>query len=139
MVTNAFYSIKEEFHSPGNSFADEQFLFTRCDSKDLLNEKRCLFGKKIVNLISSLIWISIKNFSKAKASCYQFAMIQKIPRQLRQQLWPKPKSSGLEVEANLDCHDKNFYCQCSNINKQGIYLQVNYQEIISRLFPIDSS
>ena len=31
-------------------------------------------------------------------------MIQEIPQQARQQLRPKPKSSGLDVEANLDFH-----------------------------------
>ena len=50
-----------------------------------------------------------------------------------------PKGSGLEVTANLDFHDKNAYSQCSNINKQGVYLQVNYRGLVSRLFPIDWS
>ena len=27
------------------------------------------------------------------------------------------------VEADLDFEGKNFYCQCPNINKQGIYLE----------------
>ena len=57
-------------------------------------------------------------------------MIEEIPQQARQQLRPKPKSSGLEVEANLDFHDDNFYCPCSNTNKQGIYFQVNNRGIV---------
>ena len=65
-------------------------------------------------------------------------MIQEIPQQARQQLRPKPKSSGFGVEVNLDFHDKNFFSQCSNISKQGVYVQVNYREIVKRLFPIDS-
>ena len=65
-------------------------------------------GKKFVNLISSSIWISIKNSSEAhEVSCLYFALIQEIPQQVRQQLRPKPKSSGLGMEANLDFHDKN--------------------------------
>ena len=77
-------------------------------------------GKKFVNLISSSIWISIKNFLKHKVSCLYFAMIQEIPQQACQRLRPKPKSSGLGVVANLDFCDKNFFSQCSNISKQGV-------------------
>ena len=42
------------------------------------------------------------------------------------QLRPKPKSSGLEVKAILKFQDLYFNSQSININKQGIYLQVNY-------------
>ena len=49
-----------------------------------------------------------------------FAMIHEIPQQARQQLRLEPKSSGLEVAANLDFHDENFFSQCSNMSKQGI-------------------
>ena len=63
---NAFYSNKEDFFNiQGNYFADEQPLFGRYNSKVLLNERRCLLGKKFVDLISFSIWISIKNFSEA--------------------------------------------------------------------------
>ena len=62
-----------------------------------------------------------------------FALIQEIPQQVRQQLRPKPKSSGLGMEANLDFHDKNFF-QCSNISKQGAYLQVDYRAIVKNYF-----
>ena len=51
------------FQTQGNYFAKELLLFGMCNSKVLLNERRCLFGKKFVNLISSSIWISIKNFT----------------------------------------------------------------------------
>ena len=43
------------------------------------------------------------------------------------------------MEANLNFQDINVYTQCSNINKQGLYLQVNYQGIVQAQFPIDSS
>ena len=33
------------------------------------------------------------------------AMIQEIPQQERRQLRPKPKTSGLEIEANIDFQD----------------------------------
>ena len=83
-------------------------------------------------MISSSIRMCIKSkiFPKHEASCLYYAMIQEIPQQARQQLRPKPKSSGLEVEANLDFHDKKFFSQCSNISKQGMYLQVNYPGIV---------
>ena len=45
-------------------------------------------------------------------------------------LRPKPKFSGLEVEANLDFPDKNFYSHCSNINKQGLYVQFHYRGLV---------
>ena len=87
-------------------------------------------GKKLVNLISSSIWISIKNFPKHEVSCLYLAMIQEIPQQARQQLRPKPKSSGLGVKANLNFRGKNFFSQCSNISKQGVYVQVEYRGIV---------
>ena len=43
------------------------------------------------------------------------------------------------MEANLCFQDKNIFSQCSYITKQGIYLQVDYQGIVQRWFPIDSS
>ena len=79
-----------------------------------------------MNLISSSIWISIKNFPKHEVLCLYFAMIQEIPQHFR----PKPKSSGFGVEANLDFHDNNFFSHCSNISKQGVYVQVDYQGIV---------
>ena len=45
-------------------------------------------------------------------------MIQEILHQVRQQLRPKPESSGLEVEANLGFQDKNVYSQLSIINNK---------------------
>ena len=57
-------------------------------------------------------------------------MIQEIPQQARQQLRLKPKSSGLWVEANLGFGDKNVFSQCSNISKQGVYVQVDYEGIV---------
>ena len=65
-------------------------------------------------------------FPTYEDSCIYFAMIQEIPQQARQQLRSKAKSSGLEVEANLHFLYKNVYSQCSSINKQGIFLQVNH-------------
>ena len=87
-------------------------------------------GKNFVNLISSSNLISVKNFQKHEVSCLYFAMIQEIPQQAHQQLRPKPKNSGLGVEANLDFRDKNFFFQCSNISKQGVCVQVDYQGIV---------
>ena len=58
-----------------------------------------------------------------------FAMIKEIPQQVHQQLRPKPKSSGFGVEANLDFHDRTCFSQCSNISKQGVYVQVSYSTI----------
>ena len=65
-----------------------------------------------------------------RSYCLYFALIQEIPQQVHQQLRPKPKSSGLRIEANLDSHDKNFFFQCFNISKQGTFLQVNYRGIV---------
>ena len=53
-------------------------------------------------------------------------VLEDIPQTTLLKFRPKPESSGLEVEANLDFKDKNVYSQCFNFNKQGIYLQVNY-------------
>ena len=87
-------------------------------------------GKKFVNLNSSSIGTSIRVLPKHEVSCLYFALIQEIPQQVRQQLRPKPKSSGLGVGANIDFHDKNLFFQCSNISKQGVYLQVDYRGIV---------
>ena len=67
-------------------------------------------GKKFVNLISSSIWIRVKNFSESTrflvCTSLQFRRFHNMHvKKLR----PKPKSSGLGVEANLDFHDKNFF------------------------------
>ena len=69
-------------------------------------------------------------FPKHKASRLYFAMIHEIPRQAGQQVRPKPKSSGLEVQVNVDFQDKKFYSQCSNTSKQGIILQANYRGLL---------
>ena len=45
-------------------------------------------------------------------------IFEEIYQTARLQFRPNPKSSGLEVEANLDFKDKNFYSQSSSI-KQG--------------------
>ena len=87
-------------------------------------------GKKFVNLFQARFGFPSRIFSEARGFLLDFAVIQEIPQQARQQLRPKPKSSGLEVEANLDFHDKNFFSQCPNISKQCIFLQVNYQGIV---------
>ena len=85
---------------------------------------------------NSWIWFQVRFgflsriFPEHEASCLYFALIQEIPQQMRQQLRPKPKSSGLGVETNLDFHDKNFFFRCSNISKQGVYLQVVYRGIV---------
>ena len=47
----------------------------------------------------------LRIFPKHEASCVYLAMIQEIPQQARWRLRPKPKSSGLEIEANLDFQD----------------------------------
>ena len=86
-------------------------------------------GKNFVNLITSSIWISIKSFSEARGFlpvlCYDLG---ESTQQARQQLRPKPKSFGLGVEANLDFCEKSFFSQCSNIRKQGVYVQVTIEE-----------
>ena len=83
-----------------------------------------------MNLISSSIWISIKNFSEARGFLLVLRSGSGDSTTSAQQLRPKPKSSGLGVEANLDFHDKNLFFQCSNISKQGVYLQVDYRGIV---------
>ena len=66
IITDPFYSNKKDFFTPkGIISLMNNFLFGRCNSK-VFGMKGCLFGKKTVNLISSSIWLSIKNFSEAR-------------------------------------------------------------------------
>ena len=85
-------------------------------------------GKKFVNLISSSICIFIKNFSEARDFLLYLAMIQEIPQQALQHLRSNPKSSGMEMEANLDFHGKHFYSQCSNISNRVSYFKLTTEE-----------
>ena len=56
-----------------------------------------------MNMLSSSISISINNFSDAReASCLYVAMVREISLQACQQLRPKAKISGLDMEANQD-------------------------------------
>ena len=66
--------------------------------------------EKFVNLILNFdLDFYQESFRRTReASWLYFAKIQEIPQQARQQLRPKPKSSGLDVEAKPDFHDKNF-------------------------------
>ena len=81
-------------------------------------------GKKFMNVIQVRFGFPSRIFPKHEVSCLYFAMIQEIPQRARQQLRPKPKSSGFGVEADLDFHDKNFFsmlqyqqtrCLCSSL------------------------
>ena len=72
-------------------------------------------------------WTKQRSFLGRSTLCLS---LRRFPTTARLQFRPKPKSSGLEVKANLDFRDEDIYSQCSNINKQGIYLQVNYRGLV---------
>ena len=83
-----------------------------------------------MNLIRVRFGLPSRIFPKHEASCLFFAMIQEIPQQAGQQPRPEHESCGLEVEANLDFHDEDFFSECFNISKQSIYHQVAYRGIV---------
>ena len=127
----AVYSNKEDFFTPKGIISLVNNFYSAGVIQRFFEWKEMSLWEK-----NSWIWFQVRFgfpsgiFPEHETSCLYFALIQEIPQQVRQQLRPKPKSSGLGVEANLDFHDKNFFFQCSNISKQGVYLQVVYQGIV---------
>ena len=47
ITTMHFIQKRKILHTQGNYFVDEYLLFGWCNLMVLLNERRCLFGKKI--------------------------------------------------------------------------------------------
>ena len=62
--------------------------------------------------------------SRISTLCLSF---EEIPKTAHLYFRPTPEGFGFDVETNLDFKSKNVYSQCTNVNIQGIYLQVNYQ------------
>ena len=52
---------------------------------------------------------------------------------------PKPKSSGLEVQVNLDFQDQNVYSQLLQYRQKRCLSSSYYQGFVERLFTIDCS
>ena len=61
---------------------------------------------------------------------HAMSILEEIPQTARFYHRPECESSGLEVEAILDFQDKNVFSQCSDIHKQGIFLQDNYRGLV---------
>ena len=72
------------------------------------------------------VWILARNY-------YVLLMTKEIPLNSTIAVPPKSGSSGLEVDAKLDLI-LIFPPSMNNINKKGIYLQVDYRSLFQRLF-----
>ena len=65
---------------------------------------------------------------------YMMLMAKEIPLNSAFAVRPKFDSFGLEVEAKLDFQYQYSHPQYTSINKKGIYLHVDYQGLIQKLF-----
>ena len=79
------------------------FNFCRCNFQTFFRMNRDVSSAKIPEVDFRVpIGFLSRIFPKHKPSCLYFAMIQEIPQPAGKQVRSKLKSSGLELEANVD-------------------------------------
>ena len=122
----------EDFFTPKEIILPmDNFYSAECNSEGFFRMNRMSRRDKIRRFDFQVRFRFLSRiFPKHEASFLYFAMLQKISQQARQQPMPTPKSCGLELEADLDFEYKSVYSQCSNINNQGIYLQVKHRGLV---------
>ena len=93
-------------------------------------EEAYSFVSAITCLSIFIFGLSIEMFVKVWVLAHKYyvmLMTKEIPLNSAFAVRPKSESSGLEVEAKLDFQYQYSYPQCTNINQQGIFLQVDYR------------